>query len=143
MYNIKATQTIIAWIFFCKLDIKNNSLSKKKFKNIHVNEICMHLLISLQACLIANNSGTIEFNEFYALWQYVTDWQRTFRSYDKDNSGTIDRHELKTGVYNVLCLLCVQKMVEFEKRNQTISELKLDFGKFKVAIESLKMMILH
>ena len=44
-----------------------------------------------------DNSGTIEFNEFYALWQYVTDWQRTFRSYDKDNSGTIDKDELKTG----------------------------------------------
>ena len=44
-----------------------------------------------------DNSGAIEFNEFYALWQYVTDWQRTFRSYDQDNSGTIDRQELKTG----------------------------------------------
>ena len=46
-----------------------------------------------------DNSGAIEFNEFYALWQYVTDWQRTFRSYDQDNSGTIDRQELKTGKY--------------------------------------------
>ena len=44
-----------------------------------------------------DNSGAIEFNEFQALWQYVTDWQRTFRSYDQDNSGTIDREELKTG----------------------------------------------
>ena len=44
-----------------------------------------------------DNSGAIEFNEFFALWQYVTDWQRTFRSYDLDNSGNIDRQELKTG----------------------------------------------
>lgn len=51
-----------------------------------------------------DNSGTIEFNEFYALWQYVTDWQRTFRSYDKDNSGTIDRDELKTGKLYRVCL---------------------------------------
>ena len=50
-----------------------------------------------------DNSGAIEFNEFYALWQYVTDWQRTFRSYDTDNSGTIDRQELKTG--NAKCVL--------------------------------------
>ena len=49
-----------------------------------------------------DNSGTIEFNEFYALWQYVTDWQKTFRSYDRDNSGTIDRHELKTGIDIIL-----------------------------------------
>ena len=46
-----------------------------------------------------DNSGAIEFNEFYALWQYVTDWQRTFRSYDQDNSGTIDRQELKIGKF--------------------------------------------
>ena len=44
-----------------------------------------------------DNSGAIEFNEFFALWQYVADWQRTFRSYDTDNSGTIDRQELKIG----------------------------------------------
>ena len=48
-----------------------------------------------------DNSGAIEFNEFYALWQYVTDWQRTFRSYDKDNSGTIDRQELKIGIFSL------------------------------------------
>ncbi|KAL9975665.1 hypothetical protein ACROYT_G012849 [Oculina patagonica] len=47
-----------------------------------------------------DNSGAIEFNEFYALWQYVTDWQKTFRSYDQDNSGTIDRQELKTALTN-------------------------------------------
>ena len=44
-----------------------------------------------------NQNGVIDFNEFAALWQYVTDWQKTFRSYDTDNSGTIDRNELKTG----------------------------------------------
>jgi len=47
-----------------------------------------------------DNSGAIEFNEFFALWQFVTDWQRTFRSYDQDNSGTIDRQELKTALTN-------------------------------------------
>ncbi|EDO46008.1 predicted protein [Nematostella vectensis] len=45
-----------------------------------------------------DNSGTIEFNEFYSLWQYVTDWQKAFRSYDTDNSGTIDIDELKTAL---------------------------------------------
>ncbi|XP_072169336.1 programmed cell death protein 6-like [Diadema setosum] len=42
-----------------------------------------------------DNSGTITFQEFGALWKYVTDWQSTFRSYDRDNSGTIDKNELK------------------------------------------------
>ncbi|KAI6653673.1 ALG-2-like protein [Oopsacas minuta] len=42
-----------------------------------------------------NKKGTINFNEFGALWKYVCDWQETFRSFDKDNSGAIDRDELK------------------------------------------------
>lgn len=27
----------------------------------------------------------------------MTDWQATFRSYDRDNAGSIDKGELKTG----------------------------------------------
>ena len=42
-----------------------------------------------------DNSGTINFQEFTALWKYVTDWQNCFRSYDRDNSGSIDMNELK------------------------------------------------
>ncbi|XP_030831192.1 programmed cell death protein 6 [Strongylocentrotus purpuratus] len=42
-----------------------------------------------------DHSGTITFQEFGALWKYVTDWQNTFRGYDRDNSGTIDKNELK------------------------------------------------
>ncbi len=42
-----------------------------------------------------DHNGTINFQEFGALWKYVTDWQKCFRSYDRDNSGSIDRNELK------------------------------------------------
>ncbi|XP_043482460.1 programmed cell death protein 6 isoform X2 [Leptopilina heterotoma] len=45
-------------------------------------------------------SGTVNFEEFGALWKYVTDWQNCFRSFDKDGSGNIDRHELKTALTN-------------------------------------------
>ncbi|WAR13136.1 LOW QUALITY PROTEIN: PDCD6-like protein [Mya arenaria] len=45
-----------------------------------------------------DNSGSINFQEFSALWKYVTDWQNCFRSYDRDNSGSIDRNELKTAL---------------------------------------------
>lgn len=44
-----------------------------------------------------DKNGTIDFNEFNALWQYVTDWSATFRNYDLDNSGAIDRRELIIG----------------------------------------------
>ena len=42
-----------------------------------------------------NNNSTIDFDEFASLWKYIDDWQKCFRSFDKDNSGTIDRNELK------------------------------------------------
>lgn len=47
-----------------------------------------------------NQTGTVSFEEFGALWKYVTDWQNCFRSFDSDNSGNIDRNELKTALIN-------------------------------------------
>lgn len=44
--------------------------------------------------------GTVSFEEFGALWKYVTDWESCFRSFDRDNSGNIDRNELKTALTN-------------------------------------------
>jgi Ca2+-binding EF-hand superfamily protein len=45
-----------------------------------------------------DRSGTINFQEFSQLWKFVTDWQNCFRTYDRDNSGTIDKNELKTAL---------------------------------------------
>ncbi|PIK53405.1 hypothetical protein BSL78_09688 [Apostichopus japonicus] len=45
-----------------------------------------------------SQTGTINFQEFGSLWKYITDWQGTFRSYDRDNSGSIDKNELKTAL---------------------------------------------
>ncbi|XP_063981355.1 programmed cell death protein 6 isoform X2 [Diachasmimorpha longicaudata] len=47
-----------------------------------------------------NQNGTVNFEEFGALWKYVTDWQNCFRSFDRDNSGNIDREELKIALTN-------------------------------------------
>lgn len=44
------------------------------------------------------NRGTVGFQDFGALWKYVTDWQNCFRSFDADNSGNIDKNELKTAL---------------------------------------------
>ena len=54
-------------------------------------------LPSLPGMFDRDRSGTINFQEFGSLWKYVNDWQTTFRSYDRDNSGSIDKNELKTG----------------------------------------------
>lgn len=44
------------------------------------------------------NRGTVSFEDFGALWKYVTDWQNCFRSFDRDNSGNIDKYELRTAL---------------------------------------------
>lgn len=44
------------------------------------------------------NRGTVSFEDFGALWKYVTDWQNCFRSFDRDNSGNIDKFELRTAL---------------------------------------------
>ena len=41
------------------------------------------------------NTNVINFENFGHLWKYVTDWQQTFRSFDKDNSNNINKNELK------------------------------------------------
>uniref|UniRef100_G3NCE7 Programmed cell death protein 6 n=1 Tax=Gasterosteus aculeatus aculeatus TaxID=481459 RepID=G3NCE7_GASAC len=41
------------------------------------------------------NKGGVNFSEFGGVWKYVTDWQNIFRNYDRDNSGFIDKNELK------------------------------------------------
>ncbi|XP_072815022.1 programmed cell death protein 6 isoform X3 [Vicugna pacos] len=41
------------------------------------------------------NKAGVNFSEFTGVWKYITDWQHVFRTYDRDNSGMIDRNELK------------------------------------------------
>ncbi|KAJ2687405.1 hypothetical protein IWW39_002934 [Coemansia spiralis] len=41
-----------------------------------------------------DRNGTIGFDEFIGLWRYIEEWKQCFRTFDRDNSGTIDRGEL-------------------------------------------------
>ena len=68
-----------------------NSLGAKK---LHV----LTVMFPIIGMFDRDGNGTISFHEFSALWKYITDWQHTFRSYDKDNSGSIDKRELQTGI---------------------------------------------
>lgn len=50
------------------------------------------LMISM---LDRDGDGTINFNEFTSLWNYIDEWTRCFRTFDRDNSGNIDKPELQ------------------------------------------------
>jgi len=52
----------------------------------------------LMSIFDTDRSGTIGFNEFAGLWKYIKDWQNVFRHFDRDNSGTIDGHELASAL---------------------------------------------
>lgn len=45
-----------------------------------------------------DRSGTIGFNEFAGLWQYIKDWQNVFRHFDADRSGSIEGAELSNAL---------------------------------------------
>lgn len=59
------------------------------------NAVTTLLFLYLLAMFDRENKGGVNFNEFAGVWKYITDWQNIFRTYDRDNSGFIDKNELK------------------------------------------------
>jgi len=47
-----------------------------------------------------DHSGQISFDEFVRLFDFVNQWRNTFMAYDRDRSGSINFHELKTALTN-------------------------------------------
>jgi len=47
-----------------------------------------------------DQSGKICFHEFQRLWRYIKEWQGVFKHFDRDHSGSIDRHELSAALSN-------------------------------------------
>ncbi|CAF1114127.1 unnamed protein product [Adineta ricciae] len=42
-----------------------------------------------------DGSATIDFKEFTALWNFITQWEKVFRGFDEDKSGSIDKNEFR------------------------------------------------
>lgn len=67
-----------------------------------------------------DRSGTIDVNEFAALWKYVQDWKSCFDRFDTDRSGNIDARELATAFqtfgYNLSPQFCDVVIRVFDKR---------------------------
>ena len=40
-----------------------------------------------------DQSGTIEFREFRALWRYLKQWNEYYNTSDKNNDGSINKKE--------------------------------------------------
>ncbi|KAH3861652.1 sorcin-like isoform X2 [Dreissena polymorpha] len=67
-----------------------------------------------------DRSGTIDVQEFAALWKYVQDWKSCFDRFDTDRSGNIDSRELTTAFqsfgYNLSPQFCDLVVRVFDRR---------------------------
>lgn len=45
-----------------------------------------------------NNSSSINFNDFRSLWDFITKWEKVFRSFDVNHDNAIDKNELRTAL---------------------------------------------
>jgi len=65
-----------------------------------------------------DRSGAISFVEFAGLWKYIQEWQKVFRHFDADRSGTIERDELANALrqfgYNLNSQLLGMLQSKFE-----------------------------
>lgn len=70
------------------------------------------------------NKAGVNFSEFTGVWKYITDWQNVFRTYDRDNSGMIDKNELKqalSGFGNSLLRLCGMNIFYFVQLTDSLN----------------------
>jgi len=92
-----ADPTLWSWFSAVETD-GSNAISPEELQRALVNGNLTQFDIDTCKMLMnifdTDRSGTIGFNEFAGLWQYIQDWQNVFRHFDRDRSGTIDSQEL-------------------------------------------------
>ncbi|XP_012590354.1 PREDICTED: programmed cell death protein 6 [Condylura cristata] len=100
---VKAKKAFVcreAWKSFCRVDrdrsgvISDNELQQALSNGTWTpfNPVTVRSIISM---FDRENKAGVNFGEFTGVWKYITDWQNVFRTYDRDNSGMIDKNELK------------------------------------------------
>ncbi|GAA5888911.1 hypothetical protein JCM6882_002899 [Rhodosporidiobolus microsporus] len=87
------------WAWFTAVDVdRSGAISEVELKQALVNgdwsQFSDETVKMLMTMFDVDRSGTIGFDEFVGLWQYIKEWQGIFRQFDRDGSGTMDSHEL-------------------------------------------------
>ncbi|KZT33796.1 EF-hand [Sistotremastrum suecicum HHB10207 ss-3] len=87
------------WQMFSAVDVdRSGAISAKELQQALINgdwtPFDLDTVRLLMTIFDTDRSGTVGFNEFAGLWQYIKDWQGVFRHFDADRSGSIDGQEL-------------------------------------------------
>ncbi|KAH9966413.1 hypothetical protein BC827DRAFT_1124755 [Russula dissimulans] len=83
------------WGWFKAVDTDGSGeISVTELQAALVNGFDLDTVKMLMNIFDTDRSGSIDYQEFTALWKYISDWQGVFRHFDRDQSGTIDGQEL-------------------------------------------------
>ncbi|NXM07857.1 CAN3 protein, partial [Tyrannus savana] len=70
----------------------------KKHKDLRSEGFELESCRSMIALMDTDGSGKINFDEFQHLWDKIKSWQKIFKRYDTDHSGTINSYEMRNAV---------------------------------------------
>uniref|UniRef100_A0A8C9EIQ4 Calpain-3 n=1 Tax=Pavo cristatus TaxID=9049 RepID=A0A8C9EIQ4_PAVCR len=70
----------------------------KKHKDLKSEGFELESCRSMIALMDTDGSGKINFDEFRHLWDKIKSWQKIFKHYDADHSGTINSYEMRNAV---------------------------------------------
>ena len=85
-------------------------------------------------------SKEVNFETFVHLWKYIFEWQKCFRRFDKDKSGSIQTKELQSALtafgYNISGTICQILVQRFDRtgKNEILFD---DFIKCCLVLNSL------
>jgi len=85
-----------------------------------------------------DRTGTIELQEFQALWTYIGQWRGIFDQFDRDRSGAIDGSELHTMLTQMGYRLSPQFVQTLLYRYDPVRKQSLQFDGFVQACVLLK-----
>ncbi|XP_068961947.1 calpain-3 isoform X3 [Petaurus breviceps papuanus] len=83
----------------CADELKNvlNTVVNKH-KDLKIDGFTLESCRSMIALMDTDGSGRLNLHEFHHLWKKIKSWQKIFKHYDTDHSGTINSYEMRNAV---------------------------------------------
>ncbi|XP_052580248.1 calpain-3 isoform X2 [Peromyscus californicus insignis] len=83
----------------CADELKNIlNMVVNKHKDLKTQGFTLESCRSMIALMDTDGSGRLNLQEFHHLWKKIKAWQKIFKHYDTDHSGTINSYEMRNAV---------------------------------------------